>query len=360
MDLPESGARGMIDAEAGEGRPLWTAGPCRTSTVVLCTPAVGETYRRAMKCVGDEAMKKETMAKLALLVTAMLWGTSLTVVKTASVTFRPNFILAVRFTLAALLLAVVFWKKLRKITKEDLKAGLGIGVFLFLAYSSQTLGVTCADPGRSGFLSASYCVIVPFLAWAVEHKRPDRFNLAAAVICVAGIFCVAMSNSSGGLFPSTREEIMGDGLALLSGVLFAAHIVVVEKLSGGRDPAVMTILQFTAAAAFSWITTLALEDNSAMVISSPRPVLELVYLAVMCTAVSILFQNIGQKYTDPNSAAIILGMESIFGVIFPVMLGIEHVTGKSLAGFVLIFAAIIISETKLGFLKRGGREDSAA
>ena len=289
---------------------------------------------------------------MALLTTAFLWGTSLTVVKTAASVFPPHLILTARFTLAALLLGIIYFRKLKQIRFSDVKAGLLIGLFLFLAYSSQTLGVTFADPGRSGFLSASYCVIVPFLFWAVERTRPDKYHVAAAVLCVAGVFCISLSGSSGSIFPITRSELLGDGLALLSGFLFACHIVAVTKSGKNRDPITMTLLQFISAAFFSLIITLLFEDTTVLAVTSLRPIGELLYLAVLCTAVSLLLQNIGQKYCDPSSAAIILGFESIFGVIFPVALGIEHLTVSSVVGFIFIFIAIIVSETKLSFLKK--------
>ncbi len=292
--------------------------------------------------------KINLLSKLALLIVAILWGSSLTVVKQSSQTFNPNFILAIRFTLAAILLSIIFWKRLRQAKSDDIRNGLIIGCFLFAAYSSQTLGVRFADPGRSGFLSASYCVIVPFLAWIVFKTKPDKYNLSAAVLCVTGIFFISLSGGQ-----STSENPLawlGDLLALLSGVLFASHIVAVSALAKDRDPIVMTILQFIMAASLSWVTTFVVEDNSHIIVTS-RSVFELLYLAVMCTAVALLLQNIGQKYTNPSTAAIILGFESIFGILIPVMLGIESLTVFSVIGFFFIFAAILVSETKLSFLK---------
>lgn len=218
-----------------------------------------------------------------------------------------------------------------------------------MAYSSQTLGVKFADPGRSGFLSASYCVIVPFLGWIVFKQRPDRYNLSAAALCITGIFFISLSGSSAHV--DNPLAWLGDLLALLSGLLFASHIIAVSALAKGRDPIVMTILQFIMAAVLSWITTIVIEDNSHIVVTS-RSVMELLYLAVMCTAVALLLQNIGQKYTNPSTAAIILGFESIFGILIPVLIGIESLTVYSVIGFVFIFAAILVSETKLSFLKR--------
>lgn len=301
--------------------------------------------------------KKSLFAKIALLIVAILWGSSLTVVKQASAVFNPNFILAVRFSLACLVLAIIFWSKLKEATRGDWINGLKIGFFLFLAYTSQTLGVTFTDPGRSAFLSASYCVIVPFLSWFVLKDRPDRYNVMAAILAVVGIYFVSMAGSPGGgsVFDQGREAILGDGLALLSGLLFASHIVAVTKYSKGKDPILMTIMQFASAGVLSWVATLIFEDNSGMVITQSA-LLELLYLAIMCTAVALLLQNMGQKHTDESSAAIILGLESVFGVAIPVMLGMEKLTQFTLIGFTLIFAAIIISETKLSFITGKDKE----
>ena len=304
----------------------------------------------------DKTKKRDynKLAKLGLLITAILWGSSLTVVKGATDTFNPNFILMVRFAISAILLAIIFNKKVRKATKDDLKAGFIVGFFLFIAYSSQTLGVTYADPGRSAFLSASYCVIVPFLSWAVTKHRPDKYNMWAAAIAIVGIYLISKSGVEKGtsIFNASKEMLLGDGLALLSGILFAAHIVAVKIFTKGKDPIVMTIFQFTGAAVLSAIVTLFFEDNSNMVINSSRPILEILYLAIFCTTVALLLQNIGQKYTDESSAAIILGFESVFGILIPVLLGIESLTPMSIVGFVLMFAAIMISETKLSFLNK--------
>lgn len=301
----------------------------------------------------DKATKKSLLGKILLLIVAILWGSSLTVVKVASETFEPNMILAIRFSVSALILSIIFWKKLREMDKSDVRSGLIIGVFLFMAYSAQTIGVGYTDPGRSAFLSASYCVIVPFLAWIAMKKRPDKFNMIAAAFTIAGIYFVSMAGGDGGsVFNQGREAILGDGFALLSGFLFAAHIVAVTKLSKGKDPILMTILQFTMAAILSIIVTFVFEDNSAIVITKSA-VLEIGYLAVMCTTVALLLQNIGQKFATASSAALILATESIFGILIPVFMGIESLTRNKIIGFVLIFVAILISETKLSFLGFG-------
>lgn len=287
------------------------------------------------------------LAKLALLLVAFLWGSSLTVVKDVSAVFNPLLILALRFSIAGLILVVIFWRKVKNATKADWINGIKIGICLFAAYTSQTLGVTYTDPGRSAFLSASYCVIVPFLAWWLINKKPDKFNLIAALLVIVGIYFVSMAGNS--VFKAGKDAVIGDGLALVSGFLFALHIVAITKYSDGRDPILMTIVQFIVAALLSWPATFLFENNQGLELTRPA-VLEMLYLAVLCTALAILLQNLGQRYTNESTAAIILTLESVFGIIIPVFLGIEQLTKYTLIGFSLIFLAIIISETKLSFL----------
>lgn len=294
--------------------------------------------------------KSNILSRLALLVTAIVWGSSLVVISSTADFFNPNFLLGLRFSIAFILLCIIFAKKLKLLNKGYLLNGGIIGFMLFLAYSSQTFGVTVAGglPGRSGFLSASYCVIVPFLAWAVNHTKPDKFNIISAVLCVVGIALTCIQELIAGASVAISA---GDYYALLSGFLFAGHIVTVSKFAKGKDTILITILQFGFAAIFSIIATIVFEDNSATVWTK-ESIVPVLYLSVICTAIALLFQNIGQKHTDPSAVAIILGLESVFSIIFSVIFRGESVDICSLLGFVLIFIAIIVSETKLKFLNK--------
>lgn len=290
------------------------------------------------------------LSRLALLVTAVVWGSSLVVVSLIKEAFAPNMVLAIRFSVASLVLALIFAPRFKHYNISYLINGAIIGVFLFVAYSSQTIGVTTAGgaPGRSGFISASYCVIVPFLAWIFIKERPDVYNISAAVLCVTGLFFVFYKD----LIGSANVAItLGDFYALLSGLLFAAHIVSVAKFGKGKDPILITITQFVVAAIISTFVTLIFEDNSKMILNKGS-ILGIGYLAIMCTAVALLFQTIGQSYTPSSTAAIILGLESIFSIIFAVIWAGEALTVFSVIGFFFIFIAILVSETKLAFLKR--------
>lgn len=284
------------------------------------------------------------LAKLALLMAAIIWGSSFIIVKNTVDVLPPNMLLAVRFSLACALLSVIYHKRLRLINKEYLISGAIIGFFLFLAYCSQTIGITDTTPGKNAFLTAIYCVLVPFLYWFVNHTRPDRYNFLAALLCFTGIGFVSLTQN---LTIGT-----GDLLTLLGGFFFAIHMVSVAKLTKDKDAILLTILQFGFAAIFSVIITLLFETAPKVSAISIESVFGILYLVCFATAAALLLQNVGQKYTPPSSASLILSLESVFGVLFSVLFFGDQLTVRLVIGFILIFLSIIVSETKLSFLKK--------
>ena len=280
-------------------------------------------------------------AKLSLFAAALIWGSSFFMVKDTVEAVPPNFLLAIRFSLACLILAGVFYKKWKLMSWDYLRRGALVGFCLFLAYCSQTIGITDTTPGKNAFLTAVYCVIVPFLFWAVDKKRPDRYQFSAAVLCIVGIGLVSLQGS--------LTISMGDSLTLLGGFFYAVHIVAVAKVCRDRDPILITILQFGFAGLFSWVVTLLLEPFPTA-LPDWDTLFSMGYLVVFCTAGALLLQNIGQAHTHPAAASILLSLESVFGVAFSVAVYGEELAGELVAGFLLIFLAVIVSETKLSFL----------
>lgn len=279
-------------------------------------------------------------AKAALFGATLIWGSSFLIVKNSMDFIQPHMLLAFRFTIGCLLLSAIFHKRLKHLNKDYFIKGGIIGLCLFLGYSLQTIGITDTTPGKNAFLTAIYCVIVPFLFWLVDKNKPDVFNISAAFITILGVGLVSLDGSL-----SIR---LGDAFTLAGGVAFAFHIVAVTKFGRDKDPILLTILQFGYAAVISWIVALCYEDFPTQ--WNTETLAGLFYLAVFATAVALLLQNIGQKYTKPAPASIILSLESVFGVLFSVVFYHEQITLKLLSGFLFIFIAVIISETKLSFL----------
>ena len=281
-----------------------------------------------------------------IILATIIWGSSFVVMKN-SVDVLPTFwLLAIRFTFSALVLAVVFIKRWKVLDRQYLIGGTVMGFCLFVAYAFQTFGLEQTTSGKNAFFTAVYCVIVPFLYWAIAGRRPDKFNILAAFLCIAGIALVSMTGSNASAFNT------GDVLTLIGGFFFAAHIVAVAKYSEGRDIFILTTLQFASFAAFSWIGVLVTRPPLDAAVFDQSMVLGLAYLVIFSSCGALLFQNIGQKYTAPATAAVLLSLEAPFGVLFSILLADERPTPLMFLGFALIFLAVVCSETKFSFLRK--------
>ncbi|NCB52246.1 MAG: DMT family transporter [Clostridia bacterium] len=279
--------------------------------------------------------------QLALVGTTLIWGSSFVIFKNTLESVPALWVLAIRFTGAALLMTLLGYRELKKFDRDYLKFGVLLGTAVFAAYVLQTFGLYYTTPAKNAFLTATYCVIVPFLWWAFYRKRPDRYNISAALICITGMGLVSLKGE--------LSVNIGDALTMCCGFFYALHIILTARAVEGRSVVLLSAIQFAVAAVLCWIA-------APMVSAFPRAVppsawISIAYLCVMCTGVCFLLQTYGQKYTPPQSTAIILTLESVFGTAFSLIFYKEVISPKVVAGFLLIFVSIIISETKLSFLR---------
>jgi len=289
-------------------------------------------------------MRKKIKGPLLLLIAALIWGSSFMVMKNAVDFLTPAVLLLVRFTLASIFLVILFYKKVITYPRHKVMSGLLTGCCLFFAYYVQTRGLAFTTPGKNAFLTAVYCAIVPFLVWLFYRKRPDTYHFIAAFLCVIGIGCVSLNGD--------LSINKGDFLTLVGGFLYAIHILMIQRFSQDVDGGAFTTFQFIGATCIALCVTLISEDISIIAQIKPTIFLQIFYLAFFATAVTMLCQTIGQKYTNECYASLILSLESVFGVMFSVLFYGEILTAQVLLGFILIFISIVISETKLSFLKR--------
>lgn len=294
-------------------------------------------------------MNHKVQGTIMLFMTALIWGSSFIVMKNATDFLTPAILLFIRFTMASIILCLLFFKKIKAFPLKKIKFGLLTGCCLFLAYYVQTWGLSYTTPGKNAFLTAVYCAIVPFLVWITDHKKPDIYNFVAAFMCVIGIGLVSLSGD--------LSINIGDLLTLIGGCFYAIHILMVKKLSKGVDGIAFTVFQFIGAAIIAYFVSFFSEDFSIMSMIQPSIYFQLFYLAFFATAVCLVFQTIGQKYTSECNASLILSLESVFGALFSILFYNETLTSKVLCGFIIIFAAIVISETKLSFIKRSKHEE---
>lgn len=291
-------------------------------------------------------MKKETMGKCMLLMAALIWGSSFIVMKNAVDFISPFTLLCIRFVLSTIFITCLFFNKIKK---QDLIGGFLAGLALFSAFSIQTFGLQLTTPGKNAFLTAVYCTIVPLLSWLYFKKSPDCSQIFAAILCFIGVGFVSLDSS--------LKINLGDIYTLIGGFLYAVHIIVCEKAMKNTSPIIITALQFAFAAIFSFVAAYLFEDVSIIFHIDQSIYLQILYLAFFATTLCYLFQNVGQKFVNENIAALLLSLESVFGVFFSILFGQEMMTLQIALGFLIIFISVLISETKLSFLHREENND---
>lgn len=288
---------------------------------------------------------KTWIAEWMMLLACVIWGSAFAVMKDTLGTIPPSYILALRFTVATLGMGLFLWKKLKNLSKKEWIAGLVLGGLLYSAYLTQTIGLQFTTAGKNAFLTAVYVVLVPFMIWGVRHIRPDRYNISAALMCLIGIGILSLEGDF--------SMNIGDFLTLISGVLYGVHIVAVSFFTGDHDVMRITWLQFLFAALFAWVGGLGFESfplewNTGMFLS-------IGYLGIFATLLALTMMNVGIKYVQPSHASLLMSTEAFFGCLSGVLFLGEPLGWRMILGGALILIAMIVSETKLSFLKKTPR-----
>lgn len=297
----------------------------------------------------SSSKKLNFIGQLLLFTATLAWGTSFLILKETISEVPAFYVIALRFLFAGMVLALVFFKRLKKLDKKTFIAGVVIGLSVTAAYFAQTLGLTYTTPGRNAFVTSSYCVMCPFLTWAFFKQKPRIINIVSAVLCLLGIGLIALSGEgSGGV-----ELLIGDGLTLIGAVFFAFQIVFISKYQKqGLDNVLMLIFNFLTVgvlfALSSLIFELPVRGIGGYSLNSNQ-LLRVLYLAVACTLYAQSAQLIGQRFTTPNQSAIILSLEAVFGMLFSVFFGSETLSITLGFGFAIVFIAILISEVNVDF-----------
>ena len=276
--------------------------------------------------------------KLLLVAATVIWGSSFVLAKDLLDVITPQWLLAIRFGSAAIVLALFCIKKYKvfAMNKHALYGAI-MGLFMYGAYATQTIGLMGTTPGKNAFLTAVYSVLVPFVAWWIAKRKPNKFNISAALLSIIGVGFISLSSIDSGISA-------GDALSLCCAGFYAFHIVCTAKFSQKRDIYVLTTVQFAVVGALACIMALIFEPLPNFAQFGNDDWFSLWYLALACTLVALSFQNIGQQHTAPASAALLLSLESPMGVVFSVAMGAETLTVQVCIGFVLVFAAVLVSE----------------
>lgn len=287
---------------------------------------------------------KKHIGEIELLFVAIIWGMGFVASRLSlDSKLTPFQIMTLRFFISTLLMMTIYRKNLRNINRNALAAGIMLGLLLFVGFAFQTIGLQYTTPSKNAFLTAINVVIVPFIGTLLYKRSLDRYGIGGAILACIGVGILTLN----GGFNINK----GDIFTLICALGFALHIFYVGEFVKKYDPILLTTLQLSFAFIFSLIAIVVMGQTNIHLNS--KGILAVLYLGIFSTTLAFLLQNVAQKFTNETKAAIILSMESVFGSLASVAFLGELMTLKIAIGCILIFIAIIISETKLSFLPLG-------
>jgi drug/metabolite transporter (DMT)-like permease len=307
----------------------------------------------------EQIMTTKLRGNLMLFLTALIWGVSFVSQKAGMEYIGPYTFNGVRFLVgSAVLIPVILaldgiQKKkdaavqqvtvsndevtqpaaIRYERKDLLLGGISCGIVLFIASSLQQIGILYTTAGKAGFITALYIVLVPILGLLFGSKvRPILW------------FCVAMA-AAGLYLLCVKEDFTigrGDLLVIACALGFAIHILVIDHFSPKVDGVKMSCIQFFIAGVLSLPFMVIFETiDWSNIFACWLPIL---YSGVMSCGVAYTLQIVGQKYTEPTVASLILSLESVFAVIAGIILLGEQVPPRELLGCAVMFAAILLAQ----------------
>lgn len=300
---------------------------------------------------------RKNLSAALLLIAAVIWGSGFVAQKYVlglsafAVVCTRNFIGA---AFLALLLPIFdkFRKNGRKLgiigsTKKELFGGIACGVCLSIAALLQQIGIAETDAGKTSFITALYVLIVPIIGLLVGRRSPLHVWISVGIallgfylLCIKGDFSLAPS----------------DLVVLLSAVVFAVHIMVIDKFSADTDGVRLSCIQFLTAGVINLPLTLIFGGIDPGVLLECA--LPLLYLGIGSSGIAYTLQIVGQKNTNPTVASVVLSLESIFGVIFSALLLGERMSLREYVGCAVVFIAVILAQIdpKELFLKKRKEE----
>jgi drug/metabolite transporter (DMT)-like permease len=277
-------------------------------------------------------MKKTSLATLALLAVTASWGFAFVFMKDA-IEQQPIYdFLATRFTLAALIMIVARPQVLKAINKDLLIKGGVLGAILALAYITQTIGLELSTAAITGFLTGTYVVFTPILAWFLFKQKIEPKVFWGVSLAFVALLFISFKGFS--LDPSQVW-------LLVCALLFAAHIVGLGIWSPGMDTYALTVVQIVAVAVISWVG--ALSDGYQ---APPNTFVwgSIIFTAVFATAFAFWMQTWAQSIMDASRVAIVLTTEVIFTAVIAVAIGQEVLATRTIIGGVLMVAAMLVVE----------------
>lgn len=280
----------------------------------------------------DQRLKKN-LSIIGLLVVTAIWGGGFVASDVALDSFTPMQIMTARFLLATILMSIPLIIQKVRITRQEFGAGALIGFALFSGFGFQVIGLQYTTPSKNAFLTALNVVMVPFITFFLTHRKVAKREVFGTLLSVVGAGILSLNGLSG--------VGLGDGLTLLCAVGFAFQIALTGMFVHNCRVVALNFVQMLTAFIFSFASVLIIGEIHFS--GSVQGWISIGYLGAISTALCYAIQTICQQNLDETQSAVILSMESVFGMFFSVVLLGEQISPRKLIGSIVLLAGVILA-----------------
>lgn len=288
---------------------------------------------------------------ILLLITALIWGAAFVAQSVGMDYIGPFTFSAARDVIAIIVLIPVIllftdkgtdgtYPPILQQLKPDritLIGGAWCGLVLGAADTLQQVGISMTTAGKAGFITALYIILVPLMGHFMGRKVP-RIIVACVALAIAGFYLLCINGDF--------QVSFGDFLVLCCAVFFALHILVIDHFLLKKANSIkLSWVQFATAFLFSGTLTVLFEHSDWSALWAAK--WPLLYAGGLSSGVAYTLQIVGQKYTEPTTATLIMSLESVFAALAGWLILGEVMTAKELTGCLFVFAAVILAQIPL-------------
>jgi drug/metabolite transporter (DMT)-like permease len=275
---------------------------------------------------------RSRLATLLLVLLTAVWGSTFFLIRDLVEHVPPLDFLAVRFTIAAVIMLVLFWRPVRALTRRQVAIGAALGVLYGLAQVLQTQGLATTPASVSGFITGTYVVLTPVITAALLRERVPGSTWAAVGLATAGLGLLSLNGFSVGV---------GEAITLLAAVCYALHIVGLGRYSRHEIATGLSVVQMVVIAALCTVGAL---PGGVVLPATPGQWASVLYMVVFASIVALWAQTWAQAHLPATRAAIVMTLEPVFAAFFAATLGGETPTVRMVLGGGLVVAAMYAVE----------------
>lgn len=281
-------------------------------------------------------LSRARQAELSLIAITVIWGLTFSMIKETLEVIPPFVFMSYRFALAFVVMAAVCGRRMARLDRGTVAAGLLLGVFLYGAYSFQTFGLQYTTAGNAGFITGLFVVFVPILSTVILRKRPSMRSVLSVIVATIGLGLLSLQ-------PGLKVN-SGDILVLACAFTYSLHIIYMDRFVERYDLLLLTLLQMGVVAVLQTGSALIFEDF--ILPASGYAWLTIVVCGVFASALAFFVQAWAQREISPVRTSVVLIMEPVFSVFFGIILLGESLTWRGWLGCALMLAGMLITEIR--------------